>query len=667
MDTSGAKPEVPFAPFLAGLAAWSVLRLIGEGFVQHVNPEFFEDLKLDIRRRYDLYFGTWLGTIFKVVSLSACSMALFTTPPETDVLGFVRPLNTAEQWCWGCRAVIYVQEIPHIASIPELIIHHILSIAGMISVLAYGVPRRQMYLMWATLLSEFVANSRVILKFHNRLTPQMNWWFSLAMASTIIGFRVTGAVVALTWALQSGVGSSVLCFCVNTGAIALYTTYMLKMSWREISRARILVFDWIRPAHVVVADKWRISLFGIAMGIGFVCTELSALFLYEANGERSSSEEELHSLTWATLQAVVAGLLGSYVTAPIRRFAVSTSASQGQKNQPTRLCLQGGFLFAAAAFLLTPTLSNTIDKSVFLACMALSFPLLDTIDYIGCYVAGIAFAKTELQCVPTSQFPSIASEKSLRRADNNEPDRPTVEHIEIKGTEPSPSMSAMKTLVPLPLIASLVSAVLYLELLAVYLTDAMELQHAAAMALGVQAIIRYKITKLRGDVILTTVRFPFVRGDVSWASIWFWAQQLTTLFYLHHSIADIWSCIKVYLALATTSAALASAIFVLSKPVIRKAEYVGGSEKPASPEATKTNGGKHTGKIIAILTGTVLCLLLIAGAYFDGMPTPITSVEHVVHEEKAPSVLLNAASSWQFVLSTVGVALLPIAMVQWVD
>ncbi|KAK4454059.1 hypothetical protein QBC34DRAFT_290899, partial [Podospora aff. communis PSN243] len=383
MDASAARPEVPFAPFLAGLAAWSVLRLMGEGFVRKINPEFFEDLKLDIRRRYDLYFGTWLGTIFKIVSISACSMALFTTPPETDVLGFIRPLNTAEQWCWGCRAVIYVQEIPHIASIPELIIHHILSIAGMIGVLTYGVPRRQMYLMWATLLSEFVANTRVILKMHNRLTPRMNWWFSLAMAFTIIGFRVTGAIVAMIWTLQGGVGSSLVCFCVNTAAVALYMTYMFKMSWREISRARILVFEWNRPARVIVADKWRISLFGIVMGIAFVCTELSALFLYEASGEMDTSEEELHSLAWATLQAVVAGLLGAYVTAPIRRFAVASTATRGQRNQPTRLCLQGGFLFAAAAFLLTPTVSSSIDKGTFLACMALSFPLLDTIDYIG--------------------------------------------------------------------------------------------------------------------------------------------------------------------------------------------------------------------------------------------------------------------------------------------
>jgi len=680
MDCSEARPEVPFTPFLAGLAAWSVLRLIGEGFVQHVNPNFFEDLKLDIRRRYDLYFGTWLGTIFKIVSISACSTALFTTPAETDIAGLVRPLSTAEQWCWGCRAVIYVQEIPHIASIPELIIHHVLSIAGMIGVLAYSVPRRQMYLMWATLVSEFVANTRVIMKMHGRLTPRMHWWFSLAMATTIIGFRVTGAVVAMIWTLQGGLNNNILAFCANVGGVGLYMVYMLKMSWRELSRAKILVFDWTRPAHLIVAEKWRVSLFGIAMGIGFVCTELSALILYETNVDRSSSEEELHSLTWATLQAVVAGLLGAYVTAPIRRFAVATIRTQGRKNQPTRLCLQGGFLFAAAAFLLTPTVSINIDKDDFLACMALSFPLLDTIDYIGCYVAGIAFSKMEWQSIPTEQFSCIAPTGS-KRSRNIENKKPSVQHIEEKTPDvaPSPPPLAAKPILPLPLIASLASAVLYIELLLVYLTGDMELHHAAGIAFGAQAMIRYQITKLRGDVVLTTVRFPFVRGNKSWADIWFCVQQLSTMIYLRRMIVDVWPCVSAYFTLVVTGLTLGGMIHALSRPVARKVNNVAILEKAAlvagngvslgSPGSAKAvrGRGNHTGKIVAIVAGTLLSLVLIAGAFFDGMPEPVTAVEQAIVPENPSSALWNVSSSWQFVSSTIGVALLPIAMVQLVE
>src|SRR5436305_1739590 len=103
--TCSSKPEVPFTYFLAGLALWSVLKAVLEAFVQWKAPQVYEDLKLDLRKRYDLYFGTCLGTMYKVVSIVACTMAMLTTSPETDIMGFTRPLSTVEQWCWGCRAV----------------------------------------------------------------------------------------------------------------------------------------------------------------------------------------------------------------------------------------------------------------------------------------------------------------------------------------------------------------------------------------------------------------------------------------------------------------------------------------------------------------------------------------------------------------------------------
>jgi len=58
-----------------------------------------------------------------------------------------------------------------------------------------------------------------------------------------------------------------------------------------------------------------------------------------------------------------------------------------------------------------------------------------------------------------------------------------------------------------------------------------------------------------------------------------------------------------------------------------------------------------------------LCLLLGAGSYFGAMPEPMTSVEQARVALKPPSALRNAASSWQFVVSTTGVAVLPVVVV----
>ena len=173
--TTSQTPDVPFTPFLMGLTAWSLLKFTLEFIVRRINPQFLEDLKMGARRNYDLYFGTWLGSLFKIVSITACTASLFTTSADTDIVGLVRPLNTAEQWCWGCRAIIYTQEIPHIASIPELVIHLILSIGAMVAILAFNIPRRQLYLAWAGLFSEFVSNARRLFKMHGKLSPRLSW------------------------------------------------------------------------------------------------------------------------------------------------------------------------------------------------------------------------------------------------------------------------------------------------------------------------------------------------------------------------------------------------------------------------------------------------------------------------------------------------------------
>ncbi|KAK1759510.1 hypothetical protein QBC47DRAFT_265497, partial [Echria macrotheca] len=276
--TCSSRPEVPFTHFLAGLALWSVLKYLLEAFLQWKAPKVYEDLKLDIRKRYDLYFGTFLGTMYKVVSIVACTMAMLTVSPETDIMGFTRPLTAVEQWCWGCRAVIYIQELPYLTAIPELIIHHLLSIAGMIGILHYSIPRRQMYLFWGTLVSEFVGNTRRIMRFHRPLTPAMYWWFSLAMGATILGFRVTGCIVAMVWIIESGASGPALF--VNLAGATIYMFYMLIMTWRELARAKIVMIDKSEPVQLVIAERWWINISGLIVGLGCVFTELSSLFIY---------------------------------------------------------------------------------------------------------------------------------------------------------------------------------------------------------------------------------------------------------------------------------------------------------------------------------------------------------------------------------------------------
>ncbi|KAK3316071.1 hypothetical protein B0H66DRAFT_624917 [Apodospora peruviana] len=284
-------PEMPFLPLIAGLTAWPLLKYMAEYIVCRANPVFFEALKFDARRRYDVYFGVQIfGALFKVAALTACSAALFTTSPKTDIVGLVRPLNTAEQWCWGCRAVIFTQELQHLSSgNPELIIHHILSIADMTTILAFHFPRRQMYIAWAGLFSELAIHAAHPRKIHGKLSPRLGWWVTVTKVVLMVTFRLPGCFVALVWTLQGG-----------TRALGLVLTVgsLDRILCLHAASSKLIVWDLVsQPAALVVAEKWRVSLVGIVMGFGFVCMELSTLLMYEGlTAHRLSSEGELRNI-----------------------------------------------------------------------------------------------------------------------------------------------------------------------------------------------------------------------------------------------------------------------------------------------------------------------------------------------------------------------------------
>lgn len=647
MDSQAAtcanRPEVPFAPFLAGLALWALMRLILEAFVKAVNPEFFEELKLDIRKKYDLYFGMCLGTIVKVVAITSCTLSVFTTSAETDIIGFSRPLNTAEQWCWGSRAIIYIQELPHIASIPELIIHHLLSVAGMIGIMTFNIPRRQLYLMWGTLVSEFVGNSRLLLKFHGKLTPRMFWWFSLAMAVTIMGFRVTGCFVALTWVLRGGT-SGVALF-VNVGAITIYLSYMFMMTWRELDRAKIVVIDKSQPAQLIIADKWRVNLYGLVIGLAFMWTELSALLIYEANGERLKTQAELHDLAWAALQAVAAGLLGAYVTAPIARLASPKRGLRKRKGGP-RLWLQGGCFSAAAALLLSPTIADSIDKKAFLACMGVSFPLLSAMRYLGCHYAGIGPSATKRRTsfvLPPSPpaSPPLADSKS-EATDAPKTARPA---------SPPPSTA-------LSFGASLCSAALYCIVLTAHLLDLVELNHAVYVAIAIQSLVDFEVEHRRADVS---------KKETLWTMVYLGAQMFATVSYFEYIsvFASPEYIVAPNVLLLCCALIVGFAMDVLSRRTRRSEQGTG--EKLESKDGKVVRKKGNQGKIAAVVTTVLLVLLLILANYFGMMPTAVTSVEEARKIMATPGPgwgVWDAAWSWQFVVSTLGVALMPVAAMQ---
>lgn len=642
--------DVPFMPFLAGLTAWSLLKFTAEYIVRRVNPQFLEDLKIDARRGYDLYFGTWLGSIFKTVSITACTASLFTTSADTDIVGLVRPLNTAEQWCWGCRAVIYTQEIPHIASIPELVIHHILSIGAMLAILAFNIPRRQLYIAWAGLLSEFVSNARRLLKMHSKLSQRVGWWLTAANVILILVFRVTGCFVALAWTLQSGTrGVSLV---IDVGSWTIYLLYMLHVSASEVARSKLVTFDMKPPAKIIIAETFHVSPLGVILGIGFVATELSAIFLYEFTGNRVSSIAELHSIAWVALQAAIFGIIGSYLTPPLWQFM--SFPFDNDATHRGRLSMLGGFLLAATALAFSPTIADSTDTLSLLACMVISWPLLDTLNHVGQYFDGAWLDTTRI--------------------------------------------------IHLDLIASLLSGISYLSLIAA-VRSGIRIYQAAVLAIYLEIIISGVISTSRADpaspkVKLSIWSFILIIGSVmilphvSLLGEEGVASSLNTNSYVSGFVRVLLSVnFNTYLKWAALIIACPVLFFLVTwylsslelstRPPPRggKKRGAGGSVRLKTkevvdvPTATNTAKGftsRLNLKFLASISGVSLVVLMVFASYLDVMPKTITEIDGETTGERTLGgerfqFVLEAVLSWQVVVSTAAVAVLPVVGLQVMD
>ena len=482
---SAFKPNVPFPYFLAGLTAWPLLKILIQYTTWRLNPTFYEDLKLDVRKKYDLYFGTWLGVVFKTVGLAACATATFTTSAETDIFGLVRPLSVAEQWCWGCRAVIYIQELPHVASLPEMVIHHVLSIAAMLAVLGWDIPRRQFYIVWAGLWNEVLNNVRRIVKMHGGLTPARNWWFAFVNCGMLLLLRITGTAVAFVWTFMSGTTGIPLL--VNAGCLAIYQVYMVQMVMWEVKKEKIVELDMggkaavsggerSKPAQVkFICGKWTTDLYGYVLGAGLLVAGYAATVMYYLDvvtvGKKGAvAQGELLSIVEALFCAAAAGLVGSCVSGLVSSWwygqGKRMSARQGEILAPV----------AAGAVLLLSPMASTVDKRKLIEAVALSIPLLGAVRQIGCYLDGTggAFIANPVSDTKTGKDTSNDEKAALLIS-------PAPESVITPPTSRE---------MPPQFVASLVNLILYVDGIMLYLLGYLSLRTAGGLTLAFHGFLR---------------------------------------------------------------------------------------------------------------------------------------------------------------------------------
>lgn len=395
-----SREDVPFLPLLTGLAAWSLYRLAVDRIVRWWNPRFYNRLRGNYED-YLFFFGLLLGLMVKPIPLIGCALAVWKTPPEDDIAGFRRPMNPYQQFCWGSRTVIYISELPHYLHLPELVLHHLLTLLGMSMVAKFHISRRGLDLSLAALWSEIPASLRNVLKWTGYLNtrPDLNWCLTFYGTLFLLITRAPTTIMALAMIPANGLQAGPAL--VIAMAYWFHLVYIFRISYIRLKNCGVLQVEKSGVFRVQVGDRINITSTTLLTGLSFMSTQVSLVFLYSWNteGRKPISTKETVNLMWNSLLAGIVGLVGS-------RLLVEFLRVFNQRTLRSLLYIPWDLAITATVLFLTPTIESSVDKTNAFYCLLLSSSLGSAIYQYACYLARLQ-SKPEHTASPMSLNRSI--------------------------------------------------------------------------------------------------------------------------------------------------------------------------------------------------------------------------------------------------------------------
>lgn len=392
-DLDFVRQDVPFLPFLTGLAAWSLYRLAVDRIVRWWSPGFYHKLRGNYEK-YLFFFGMLLGLIVKPIPLIGCGLAVWKTLPEDDIAGFRRPMNPFQQFCWGSRTAIYISELPHYLHVPEMVLHHLLTLLGMSMVAKFHISRRGLDLSLAALWSEIIYGLRNVLKWTGHLDTRPNLDWRLTFYGTLFLFvtRAPTTIAALAMIPANGLqGGPAL---VIAMAYGFHLAYIIRITYIRLKKIGVLQVEKSGVFRVQVGDRLNITSTTLLTGMAFASTQVSVVLLYswKNTGLQPAGTSQLTNLMWSSLLAGAVGLAGSKLIAGFLQVF-------SRWHWASLLYTQCDLVMAASVLCLSRTIESSVNKPDVLFCLLLSSSLTKAIYQ---YASHLAYLQTKPQR-PTRQ------------------------------------------------------------------------------------------------------------------------------------------------------------------------------------------------------------------------------------------------------------------------
>lgn len=470
---------------IAGLAIYQALRAAARFITKQIAPDFYTGLKQSSASRFRAYFVFPVGFVLTAATTPVCLAAFSSTDPDIDRSGSssssTRTLSAQERVCLGSRAVLWVSELPLLSYSPDYVAHHVLSLSSLAAVLMNGQPLRPLYLIYAGLVTELWSDTTALLRFHG-LDHKTSRVYAVSAFVNVVGMILLRAVPALVFAVWYILPAlPPVQVKLYMAAIIFYCGWLLRLSFKQISALGLVQVKWTRPACVRLADRLDVSLFSIVLGVAIAVVQALTVVIYSSRQDMAPSKAEISGMAVTGAGASVTGLVGAYVwnwwmqlsAAPMATSDIQsngkastakvlTRESQGcAAPRPTTrfirgISIQGAILFAVLWVLLSPTLPESVDKSLLISSMAISFPLGEALGRVGCYLAGCC------------------------------------------GSEPSQDSKAPHP--PVQLLSSVNNAITFAVTIAMLVTGYLDIHKAGICAVMANASIRLSMNSLRSDI-----------------------------------------------------------------------------------------------------------------------------------------------------------------------
>ncbi|KKY33023.1 hypothetical protein UCDDA912_g06993 [Diaporthe ampelina] len=293
-------------------------------------------------------------------------------------------MNPSQQFCWGSRTVIYISELPHYLHVPEMVLHHLLTLLGMSVVAKFNISRRGLDLSLAALWSEIVYSLRNILKWTGHLDTRPNLDWRLTFYGTLFLFvtRAPTTIMALAMipanGLQAGPALVIAC------AYGFHLVYIIRITYIRLKKSGVLQVEDSGVFRVRAGDRLSITSTTLLTGMAFMSTQISLLLLYSwtNTGLEPVGTPELINLTWSSLVAGIIGLAGSRLIAGFLQVFF-------QWHWISLLCMQLDLAITASVLCLSPSVESSMKRRNLLFCFLLSSSLIKAISQYASHLSCI--------------------------------------------------------------------------------------------------------------------------------------------------------------------------------------------------------------------------------------------------------------------------------------